>query len=83
MTGPVVLLDACVLVPYPLVSALLTRAEHELFEPRWSEQILDEVERTLTAKLSVDPDRARYRLNHMEAGFPESSVLGSSTSSKR
>lgn len=76
MTGPVVLLDACVLVPYPLVSALLTMAGHELFEPRWSEQILDEVERTLTAKLGVDPCRARHRLTHMEAGFPEASVHG-------
>lgn len=76
MTGPVVLLDACVLVPYPLVSALLTMAERELFEPRWSEQILDEVERTLIGKLDLDPDKVKHRLSHMRAGFPESSVHG-------
>ncbi|WP_256842786.1 PIN domain-containing protein [Ornithinimicrobium cryptoxanthini] len=76
MTGPVVLLDACVLVPYPLVSALLTVGEHELFEPRWSEQILDELERTLTAKLGVDQERAKHRLTQMRAGFPEASVHG-------
>lgn len=76
MTGPVDLLDACVLVPYPLVSALLTMAERELFEPRWSEEILDEVERTLIGKLDLDPDKVKHRLGHMRAGFPESSVHG-------
>lgn len=76
MSGPVVLLDACVLVPYPLVSALLTMAESELFEPRWSEQILGEVERTLTGKLDLDPGKAQHRLSQMRAGFPESSVHG-------
>lgn len=76
MTGPVVLLDACVLVPYPLVSALLTMAERELFVPRWSEHILDEVERTLIGKLDLDPDKVKHRLDHMRAGFPESSVHG-------
>lgn len=76
MSGPVVPLDACVLVPYPLVSTLLTMAESELFEPRWSEQILAEVERTLTGKLGVDAGRAEDRLAQMRAGFPESSVHG-------
>lgn len=64
------------LVPYPLVSILLTAAEGELFEPRWSDQILDEVERTLTGKLGLDPSRAGHRLAQMRAGFPESSVHG-------
>lgn len=76
MNGPVVLLDACVLVPYPLVSTLLTMAEGDLFEPRWSEQILTEVERTLIDKLGVDPAKAGHRLAQMRAGFPESSVHG-------
>lgn len=76
MTGPVVLLDACVLVPYSLVSSLLTMAECELFEPRWSDQILDEVERTLVGKLGLDSDKAKRRLSHMRTGFPEASVYG-------
>jgi len=76
VTGPVVLLDACVLVPYSLVSSLLTMAECELFEPRWSDQILDEVERTLVGKLGVDSGKAKRRLSHMRAGFPEASVYG-------
>lgn len=76
MTAPVVLLDTCVLAPYPLACALLSMAQRELFEPRWSGQILDELERTLTGKLGVDPDRARHRLTQMQAGFPESSVHG-------
>ena len=76
LSRPVVVLDACVLVPYPLVTALLTMAEKELFEPRWSERILAEVERTLTGKLGIDPGKAEHRLTHMRAGFPESSVHG-------
>lgn len=64
------------LAPYPLVSALLSMAERELCEPRWSGQILEELERTLTGKLGVDPDRARHRLTQMQAGFPESAVVG-------
>lgn len=64
------------LVPYPLVSALLTMAERGLFEPRWSEQILEETQRTLTGKLGVSPEKAGRRLNQMRQSFPEASVYG-------
>lgn len=43
----VVVLDACVLVPHPLVDTLLRAADAGLDEPRWSADILVEVERTL------------------------------------
>ena len=57
------LIDACVLVPQRLSSLLLTLAEHGLYEPRWSESILDETERTLIQKLHLSPDLARRRLD--------------------
>ena len=43
------MLDACVLLPYQLADLLLRLADAELYEPLWSEEILDEVERTSSA----------------------------------
>ena len=70
------LLDACVLVPQRLSSLLLTLAEADLFEPRWSEQILSETERALVRKLRVPADLARRRVSLMRSAFPEASVVG-------
>ncbi len=69
-----VLLDACVLVPYELSNVTLTLAEHGLFTPLWSRQILDEVERALTAKLGIAPDKARKRIAAMTEAFPHAMV---------
>ena len=45
---PVALLDACVLVPMPLADTLLRLAEPPaIFDARWSEDILGEMNRTL------------------------------------
>lgn len=70
------LLDACVLVPQRLSSLLLTLAEADLFEPRWSEQILAETERALVRKLRVPADLARRRVSLMRSAFPEAGVVG-------
>lgn len=70
------LLDANVLVPQRLSSLLLTLAENDLFQPRWSEQILNEVERTLVNKLSIEPARASRRLEAMQRAFPRATVTG-------
>jgi predicted nucleic acid-binding protein len=71
-----VLLDACVLVPYNLSSLLLALAEEQLFEPRWSDRIFDEVERTLIAKMGRPPDKVAKRLGAMREAFPEAFVHG-------
>lgn len=47
MTGPTAVLDACVLIPIRLATTMLWLAEAGLFQPLWSEEILDEVERNL------------------------------------
>lgn len=72
----IVVLDACVLVPYNLSSLLLALAEEGLFEPRWSERILDETERALVHKLGRPADKMARRLNAMRAAFPEAAVHG-------
>jgi hypothetical protein len=47
VNGPVAVLDACVLIAIRLATALLWLAEAGLFQPLWSEPILDEVQRNL------------------------------------
>ncbi|KAA2255641.1 PIN domain-containing protein [Solihabitans fulvus] len=62
-----VVLDACVLFPSVLRDTLLSIAEQELFHPQWSEQILDEVRRSVIAKRNVDPiafDRTLALMNN-------------------
>ncbi|MFN3866897.1 MAG: putative toxin-antitoxin system toxin component, PIN family [Demequina sp.] len=69
-------LDACVLIPYPLFDVLLRAADAGLYRPVWSADILDEVERNIVAKLGVEPERASRRIGHMKAAFPDASVDG-------
>lgn len=71
-----VLLDACVLVPYPLCDLLLRLADADMYRPLWSAQILDEVERTLINRMGVSPAKARRRLDQMRSAFPTASVEG-------
>lgn len=68
MSGPVAVLDACALVPIRLATTLLWLAESDLFQPLWSEPLLDEVYRTLP-KLGVTPERASRRIGMMREAF--------------
>ncbi|RMI09070.1 PIN domain-containing protein [Cellulomonas triticagri] len=72
----VVVLDACVLVPHPLVDTLLRAADAGLYEPRWSAQILDEVERALVRARGLEPGRAAGRVRAMRRAFPHAEVDG-------
>lgn len=72
----VAVLDACVLVPHPLFDTLLRAADAGLYEPRWSTQILDEVERTLVTKMGVSREQAARRVAAMQAAFPHAQVDG-------
>jgi predicted nucleic acid-binding protein len=71
-----VLLDACVLLPYQLADLLLRLADAEMYEPLWSEEILDEVARNLVGRFGVEPDKALRRLSHMRTAFPNAVVEG-------
>jgi hypothetical protein len=51
-------LDANVLLPAPLRDTLLRLAEAELYVPRWSERILDEVAKNLVESGRTDAGRA-------------------------
>lgn len=74
MSGPSVVLDACVLVPIRLATTLLWLAERGLFQPLWSEQILDEVQRNLP-KLGIDADKAARRVGLMRDSFGNEALV--------
>lgn len=68
-------LDACVLHPVWLKGALLWMAEEGLFRPLWSEQILDEWERSLTRRFPDTPsDGVKRQRALMTSEFEEAMV---------
>jgi predicted nucleic acid-binding protein len=75
MAFPVVL-DACVLAPYPLVNVLLRLADTGIYRPLWSQHILAETRRTMVDKLGVSPTKADKRLNMMRDNFIDAEVTG-------
>lgn len=74
MRFPVVI-DACALIPYQLCDLLLRLAEQDVFQPLWSEEILDEVRRNLP-KVGVSADKATRRVAAMHRTFPYAMVTG-------
>lgn len=67
-------LDACVLAPMPLCDTLLRCAEEPaLYRVLWSEQTLEEIDRTLQ-KFGYTDEQAKRRLRKMRQAFPEASV---------
>lgn len=70
------LLDACVLIPYPLFDVLPRLADAGAYRPLWSATILDEVERNCVGKLGHDPERVAARVRDMRSAFPDAEVTG-------
>jgi hypothetical protein len=57
-----VVFDACVLIPMPLADTLLRLAAGgRLFLPKWSDQIMLEVTRTLQENFGLSAQKAMYR----------------------
>jgi hypothetical protein len=78
MTGlPLVVLDACVLVNASLCDTLLRLAElPRLFEPKWSEEILNETLRTLEGKLGWPQSLVRHFESELRTHFSEAWITG-------
>ena len=69
------MLDACILVPAPLRDTLLRTADAGLYRVRWSDAILDELERTLTGEdIRLPAHRAKQLRDQMTQHFPDASV---------
>lgn len=72
-----VLLDACVLIPMPLADTLLRLAAGpRLYQPKWTDQIMDEVSRSLQEKFGLSPPKAVYRESEIRRHFPEAWITG-------
>ncbi len=67
-------LDASVLYPLPLRDTLLRVAEIELYDPYWSQRILDEVARNLVADARASERQARNLIDAMRDAFNEALV---------
>lgn len=69
-----VVLDACVLHPIAVADTLLWVAHAEVYQPLWSEEILEELRRSVLARLpDADIDG---RITDMREAFPEAAVSG-------
>ena len=72
-----VVLDACVLIPMPLADTLLRLAAgSRLFLPKWSDQIMVEVTRTLRETFGLSAQKAMYRESEIKRHFPEAWIEG-------
>jgi predicted nucleic acid-binding protein len=70
-----VVLDACVLANFGLCDLFLTLAETpRLYQPVWSRDILDEVQRTQVGKLGWPEGLSRSWRQAVESAFPEAMV---------
>ena len=71
-----VVLDACVLAPYPLANFLLWLAEEQTYRPLWSEHILRETRGTMVNRLRVAEELADKRIAVMVENFIDAEVTG-------
>ncbi len=69
-----VVLDANVLIQAAVRDTLLRLSEQRLFLCRWSEEILEEVCRTLVGKRGLSADKAARLLEQLRTHFPDACV---------
>ncbi|MFL5626463.1 MAG: putative toxin-antitoxin system toxin component, PIN family [Ktedonobacteraceae bacterium] len=79
----VVVPDACVLFPAPLRDTILRAAQEDLYQVRFTEEILEEVRRNLVKHEIMPPEKAQYLIaaisKHFEGSFvsPRKSLIKS------
>ncbi|MGH3826471.1 MAG: PIN domain-containing protein [Pseudonocardiaceae bacterium] len=69
----IIVLDANVLIPNALCDLLLRLAEEDMYLPRWSTEILDEVRRNLPG---VSPAVIERRITFMNTAFDAAMITG-------
>lgn len=76
MANPVVVLDACVLIPASLCDTLLRAASAGFLQIQWSQEILQEVAANLVENRLTTTEQAQRRIAAMESSFPDAAVKG-------
>ncbi|MDX2179341.1 MAG: PIN domain-containing protein [Bryobacteraceae bacterium] len=75
--GRIVVLDACVLVQAPLRDTLLRLAEPPaLYRPRWSDEIIIEMKRTLETRIGLPRTKTAYLERELRRHFADCWVTG-------
>lgn len=72
----VVVLDACVLFPAALRDTLLDAASAGLYRFHWSDDILEELRRSLVGRKRTAEDKARHLIAEIERTFSDARVTG-------
>lgn len=68
---PLAVLDANILYPFQLRGFLLHAAVEDLFDPLWSDEIVDEFSRNLTANEGIAQERIDHLVGQMRSAFPD------------
>ncbi|MGV8873598.1 MAG: PIN domain-containing protein [Rhodococcus sp. (in: high G+C Gram-positive bacteria)] len=77
MTRFRVVLDTCVMLPQSLNNLMLSIAEAGLFDPVWSPDLLQELERNLVGPdFGLTESQANHRIAQMRVAFPFAEVQG-------
>lgn len=76
MPCPVVVLDTNVLIPLSVRDTIFAAAEEEVCAVRWTEQILEEMRRTLVIKGFITGAQMAWLVERMHAAFPEALITG-------
>ena len=71
-----VVLDANVLFPFTLRDTLLRAAYADLYQVRWSAEILDETTRNLIGTGRMTDQQAQHLVEQMSQAFPEAMIEG-------
>jgi len=69
-----VILDACVLVQAAVRDTLLRLFERRLFLARWTNEIIEEMVRTLRHRLGRTAEETNYLVNELRTHFPDAWV---------
>jgi hypothetical protein len=71
-----VVLDSCVLYKANIRDLLLRIAKNELYQPRWSKAICNEVVKNLIVRGAVTPENSQRLIEVMNRAFPEALIDG-------
>lgn len=69
-----VVIDACTLYKACVRDLLLRLAEAEMYQPKWSESILEEVTRNLIENRGITEQQATHLTTQLTKSFPEANV---------